>query len=63
MAVDIVVESRENGIRYAIQADHFDEEKHIKIRDLLPHETRFSYTPRYKNERTTHGSHSVESGN
>lgn len=42
----IVVENKDNGMRYAISESNFDPDTHTKIRDLKPGETVRAYIPR-----------------
>lgn len=46
MAQGIVVEHKENGVRYAVSERNFNAKIHKKIRDLKPGESVAGYKPR-----------------
>ncbi|QBZ73206.1 hypothetical protein SEA_THERESITA_13 [Microbacterium phage Theresita] len=46
MSHGIVVEHKENGVRYAISEGNFNPKVHKKVRDLKPGESVLGYKPR-----------------
>ncbi|AVJ51003.1 hypothetical protein PBI_PAJAZA_12 [Microbacterium phage Pajaza] len=49
----IVVEHKDNGMRFALSEKNFNPKVHKKVRDLKPGETVLGYRPRRMNRKDT----------